>query len=62
MAVPRNVSALFVLLFGALSLAIKLSSPRVRAIGGADLLALVGGGACLGAGLILVLDRFLRSP
>lgn len=59
MATTRNVSAIFLLLFGVLMLALKLSSPRLKSLIGADLLTLVGAGACFGAGLVLLLDRFL---
>lgn len=59
MARSRTYSGLLALLFGGLFFGIKIRSPRVQAIAGSDLLALIGIGMCFGAALILLLDKVL---
>jgi hypothetical protein len=53
------ISAIVVLVFGGLILAFKLASPRIKELVGADLLSLIGAGACFGAGVVLLLERFI---
>ena len=47
------------LLLGGVLFGIKFRNPRVQAIVGSDLVALIGIGMCFGAALILLLDKII---
>jgi hypothetical protein len=57
MRTPRKFTGLSVLLFGALSLFIKLSNPRVQALFPSDVIALVAAGLCLGVGITVMINK-----
>jgi hypothetical protein len=50
----------FLVLFGAVMLGVKMNSDSGQALAGRDVLMLIGIGMCFGAGLIITLDRWRK--
>jgi hypothetical protein len=55
----KVIAGVFLLMFGLLGVFRMLSNPRVQALHGSDVLALMAPGLCFGVGLPLLLGRLM---
>ncbi len=53
--------AIFILMFGVFALLNSVNNPRLKTLNGSDVVQLVAVGLCFGAGIALLIHRFVGN-